>query len=168
MQRADLDGLPVLEVPAPYAILAYRDGDEADWLPLLQATMGPSWTARRWREEIAADPAFDPFGLFFAVRDSKIIGSAWARNLGEADRPHDGYVQLVAVSASHRGHKLGYSLTVRALQHLRAGGHDHALLDTEDHRLAAIELYLRLGFKPLATHVTHPGRWSSVMQHLGR
>ncbi len=168
MLRADLDGLPVLLVPQPYAILPYRHGDEEHWLPLLRTTLGPSWTTRRWRAEIAADPAFDPSGLFFVVRDSKIVGSAWARNFDHADHPRAGYLQLVAVDARHGGQKLGYWLTVRALQHLRTGGRGKALLDTEDHRLPAIELYLRLGFKPLATHPTHPGRWATVLQQLGR
>ena len=168
MRRPSLDDLPPVRPPGPYRLRAYRPGDELAWVALLRATIGPSWTERRWRAELATDPLFDPTGLFFAVRDDRIVGSACARDLDGTDRTRAGYLQLVAVRAEDRGHKLGHWLSLRALHHLRARGRREAVLDTEDHRLAAIELYLRLGFAPLPTHPTHDERWAAVLVELGR
>ena len=168
MRRADLDGLPPVRLPPPYHLRSYRPEDAPGWLRLLRETIGPSWTERRWRTELATDPALDLAGLFLAVRADSVVGSAWGRPLDPANPADAGYVQLVAVDGEHRGHKLGYWLTLRALHHLRGRGARDAVLDTEDHRLAAIELYLRLGFAPLPTHPTHARRWTDVLRELGR
>ena len=168
MRRPTLDDLPPVRAPDTYHLRAYRPGDELAWLTLLRATIGPSWTERRWHCELTSDPLFDRAGLFFAVCDEQIVGSASARDLDDTSETPAGYLQLVAVRAEHRGHKLGQWLSLQALRHLRARGRRVALLDTEDHRLAAIELYLRLGFEPLPIHPSHAERWAAVLAELGR
>ena len=41
------------------------------------------------------------------------------------------------------------------------------VLFTDDHRLAAIKTYLKLGFEPQMVHDSHPERWREVLAKLG-
>lgn len=167
MRRPSLDALPSIGILEPYRIRTYQSGDEAPWLILMRATFGPSWTTGRWQTDLIARPQFDAAGLFMAVRDDVLVGSACAWRL-EPGEQTVGYIQLVAVDPGHRGHKLGYWLTLSVLRYFLDQGLHEAILDTEDHRLAAIELYLRLGFEPLDRHATHPARWGTIYAQLGR
>lgn len=167
MRRPTLDGLAPVDPPEPYRVRTYRPGDETAWLDIMRNTFGPSWTLARWRTDIVGRPQFAPANLFLAVRGEIIVGSASAWRLDAAE-PGVGYIQLVGVRPDHRGYKLGYWLTLSVLHRFRAQGLTEAILDTEDHRLAAIELYLRLCFEPLDRHPTHEGRWAAIYSELGR
>ncbi len=167
MRRPTLADLPPVVMPPPYRLRTYRTGDETAWLEIMRATIGPSWTAQRWEADVIGRPQFDPAGLFFAEHGQTIVGSACAWRLVPAKRV-SGYVHMVGVSPAYQGHKLGYWLTLSTLHYFHRAGLRDAILDTEDHRLPAIELYLRLGFEPLPTHATHLGRWHEILRELGR
>jgi mycothiol synthase len=53
------------------------------------------------------------------------------------------------------------------LHHFRESGCTGAVLETDDHRLPAIRLYLSLGFLPQMVAPDHPERWRAVFQALG-
>ena len=167
MFRASLDHLPPVIVPPGYSLRTYRPGDEVPWLEIMREAIGPSWTFPKWQTEIIGRPQFDPAGLFFAVRGTTVVGSACAWRLDPSEQDV-GYIHMVAVRPEERGHKLGYWLTLRVLHRLTEQGMREAILDTDDHRLAAIEVYLRLGFEPLKLHTSHEERWAAVLTSLGR
>lgn len=167
MRRPILDDLPPVAVAPPYRLRTYRSGDEAAWVEIMREGIGPSWSLDKWRTEILARPQWDPASMFMAVVGERVAGSAcgWALSPSERDV---GYIHMVAASPEHRGHKLGYWLTLRVLHRFRELGMREALLDTEDYRLPAIELYSRLRFEPLIRHATHGERWRGILRELGR
>ena len=167
MRRPSLGGLPPADVPRPYRLRAYQRGDEAAWVEIMREGIGPSWTLGKWEREIAGRPQFDPAGLLVAMDDGVVVGSACAWPIRPGERAV-GYIHMVAVRPEHRGRKLGYWLTLATLHYLRARPMREAILDTEDHRLPAIELYLRLGFAPFPTHESHAERWRAISASLGR
>jgi mycothiol synthase len=77
-----------------------------------------------------------------------------------------GNVHYVATHPDHRGKGLGRIVTVRVLQHLATLGLEDAFLLTDDYRLPALRLYLRLGFVPRYHDQTHEGRWSLLFPQL--
>jgi mycothiol synthase len=169
MKRADLEGLPSLALPAPYRIRTYADGDEAHWAAIMNTGIGTDWTAERCRERLTGRPQFEPDGLYFATSGNspreEVAGSAcaWRTNVEERET---GYVHMVCVTPEHRGHGLGYWLTLATLHYFRAHGYTRAILNTDDFRLPAIQTYLRLGFVPDMTHVSHPDRWTDALTRL--
>lgn len=169
MHRPDLVGLPALELPDGYELRTYRSGDEAIWGQIMDACLPMSaglWRPEVVRGELMSRSQFDPDGLFFATWRGMPVGSATAWRL----RPEEveiGYVHMVGVLPDHRGHRLGYALTLATLHRFRERGLRAAMLDTDDYRLSAIRAYLDLGFQPEQRHPSHPGRWAVILAQLG-
>ena len=61
----------------------------------------------------------------------------------------------------------GFWASLGALRHLAKEGRCSARLDTDDFRLPAIVIYLRLGFRPLLVHPNQRERWRRVLARLG-
>jgi tRNA-Thr(GGU) m(6)t(6)A37 methyltransferase TsaA len=168
MRRLDLAGLPELQVPAGYAIRTHRPGDEAAWAAIMDSGVRRSagdWTADLCREKLTGRPQFDPAGLFFAVHEGRPVGStcAWTRAPGETE---EGSLHMVCVLPEHRGHRLGYWLSVAVLHYFADRGFRRVWLDTDDFRLAAIRTYLELGFQPEHIHPGDAERWLLVLAKL--
>ena len=165
MERPHLDELPQLQVPEPYRIRSYRPKDEVLWTKLVGIAMNSSWTVEACRKNIIAAPGFDAGGMFFAVKGEEVVGTACAFH-EEKNPPERGTVHMVCVHPDHRGAGLGYWLSLAVLHRLRERGFESVQLLTDDARLPAIHIYLKLGFRSLLSHESFPARWEAVMKTL--
>lgn len=162
----DLAGeLPKLQVPEGYRLRTYRRGDETAWCRLVNEHIGGDYSPERMRERLLRRPRFDSEDLFFADCDGETVGTACALRT-EAEKDREGWVHMVAVDDAHRGRSLGRALVAAVLRRLREVDCESAALHTDDHRLAAIALYLSLGFQPRVTDGSHPARWRAVRRRL--
>jgi mycothiol synthase len=167
LDRDSLDGLPEVALPPGYRIRSYRPGDAAAWCRLVNEGIGPGWTEEKFEAEMARAVRFSPEDLLFAEVGGELVGTAWA--LRHWERPEEvGYVHMVAVAPAHRGRGLGRALTTAVLRRFREMGLTRATLRTDDHRLAAIKLYLSLGFRPTFSHPSHEARWRCIQARLAR
>ncbi|MBI5093983.1 MAG: GNAT family N-acetyltransferase [Candidatus Hydrogenedentes bacterium] len=112
-------------------------------------------------------PCFKPERIFIVEYQDEIIGTAAAWIEPERD-PGVGYLHMVGILPEHRGHHLGALLTVEAIRYTRHEGFAVQRLLTDDHREAAIRLYLDLGYYPLLTHESHAERWRALGEKLNR
>ena len=86
---------------------------------------------------------------------------------GVYDRdPGSWEIGWIAVHPEHRRRGLGEAVTRLALDRALDLPPRTILLYTEDHRLDALRLYLRLGFQPSPRHRSHRRRWQSVGDRL--
>ena len=130
--------------------------------------MNSSWTVEACRKNMIAAPGFDPEGLFFAVMDEKVVGTACAFH-DEQNPPDRGTVHMVCVHPDHRGFGLGILALPRGLAPLARNADFRSVqLLTDDVRLTAIHIYLKLGFRPLMSHESYPARWEAVMETLAQ
>lgn len=169
MRRPDLEGLSAVIMPAGYRLRTYAPGDEEAWARIMNTGIGQSHTAERCRANLIERPQFRPEGLFFAVTEQdEAVGSACAwRRPEEGER--SGYVHMVCVLPQHRGHRLGYWLSLAVLLRFREWELADALLDTDDFRISALRTYFDLGFVPLLREedATQAERWDKVRAELG-
>lgn len=168
MRRDDLAGLPPVALPAGYTLRTSRAGDGAHWARILNASFGGARTADDFVATMVQDPAYRPERIFFvcdAAGTPCVTAGAYRRPRWGADT---GYVHYVAACPEHTGRKLGLLVTLAVLHAFAADGCRDAVLETDDFRLPAIVVYLRLGFRPLHTHASHPARWQAIMTALGR
>lgn len=162
MERPNLDDLPPVRVPPPYTIRTYQPNDEAPWTELVVVAMSSQWTVEDCRRDLIGAPGFDPDGLFFAAKGDEVVGTACA--FYEENLPPDrGTVHMVCVHPDHRGHGLGYWLTLATLHRFRERGFRSVHLRTDDERLPAIHTYLKLGFQPVMIDESYPARWEALM-----
>ena len=161
MIMSDLTGLPPVEPPPDVTIRTWRTGDEDVWARIMNTGIGDDWTPDKVRAELVTKPQFDPEGVFFALLDGDVVGSATAWRLS-AEETATGKVHMVCVLPQARGKNLGYLLVLRVLRYFREHGFSSADLTTDDFRVPAIKSYLRLGFQPVMIDETHVERWRDI------
>lgn len=161
MVRADLDGLPEMDLPEGVSMRSYREGDEESWADIVNTGLGGRHTVQSAREELILRPQFDPLGLFFVCLNGEPVGTACAWRQTPEERTV-GYVHMVCVRPEARGKNLGYLVTLQVLRYFRNHGFASAILDTDDFRIPAIKSYLRLGFRPHYFDLAHAERWERL------
>jgi mycothiol synthase len=164
MRRPNLDNLPEISLPAGYTLREYREGDQEALAALMrEAFQDEKWTEDRVEQALVAPP--DVVKTFVVEHAGTIVATASARLLPET-HPDSGYVHWVAAHPTHTGQKLGAAVTVATLHEFVKLGCKDAVLETDDHRLAAIKTYQNLGFVPEHRHETHPERWARIISDL--
>jgi GNAT superfamily N-acetyltransferase len=169
MHRAHLNDLPPVVMPAGYRLRTYQPGDEEAWAQIMNTGIGENHTVESTRADLIERPQFRPEGLFFVMTDAgEAVGSACAWRISSAG-DETGYVHMVCVRPEHRGHHLGYWVTLAVLHYFRTGGMRDAILETDDFRLSALRIYLELGFVPVLRDddPTQPERWQKLAPQLG-
>ena len=159
MRRPDLAELPA----APAAIEVASPADADGLGRLLTAAFGEPWDPDRVRRDLLDDPTVS---ATFLIRDGDlIVATASARTVPEK-HPGAGYLHWVAADPEARGRGIGRAVVLAVLHRFAADGCDTSVLETDDHRLAAIKLYLRLGYVPQYPEPDHQQRWSAIFRLL--
>ncbi|HSV73029.1 MAG TPA: GNAT family N-acetyltransferase [Chthonomonadales bacterium] len=149
MVRRNLRGIPDCPLPAGYLFRRYLPGDGALWTDIQRDAepYGPI-DDDLFGEQFGDHLPSMPHRCVFVV-DQKgaavATATAWWRD--DASGPDAGRVHWVAVRRAHQGRGIARPLVAQAL-HILSGLHDRAVLDTATERLAAIKVYLDLGFEP--------------------
>lgn len=165
MRRHDLANLPPLpELPPGYTLREYREGDLEPLAALMRAAFQEdTWTPEKVRTALVDAP--DVQKTLVIDFEGRPVATSSVRLL--PDRfPDSGYVHWVAADPAHQGQRLGYAVTLATLHDFAQLGCKDAVLETDDHRLAAIKTYQNLGFVPEHTHDSHLERWGRIASDL--
>ncbi|MEW6754405.1 MAG: GNAT family N-acetyltransferase [Candidatus Latescibacterota bacterium] len=152
-------------LPTGYRLRGYQPGDDEEWARLLQANgeLG-EWDVERVRGELRGPLVRQ--GQRFVVWGAQIVATA-----GVYQRERDGAPALeigwVAAHPEHRGRRLGELVTAAAVGAALCLPPQPIYLLTDDHRLPALKVYLRLGFTPDLSHPSCAERWRLILEHLG-
>jgi len=165
MLRPSLRGLPALELPAGCRLRSFKEGDEPAWNALLDAAFERAPGTTSFDRDMRADPEFRPDRMLFIECDGQAVAtaSAWFR---PAYGARCGYVHWVGTHPAQRGKRLGHWISLAVLHKFLSDGRSAALLHTDDFRLPALSVYLKLGFRPALAHENQRARWQAVLQEL--
>jgi len=163
MRRDNFDNLPLVSLPEGYTLRHYQAGDDIPWEDLTESTLG---FRLNFEKDIKANPFFTPERVFFICKDEKMVATAIAW-CAEKDSDTVGYVHMVGSDPVHKGKGLGYQVSLATLHKMKEEGKKSVLLHTDDFRLPALAIYLKLGFKPDKHHESHESRWEKVFEELG-
>jgi mycothiol synthase len=165
MLRAHLNDLPEVEIPDGYELRTYQPGDDQSWCDIMEGNVGQNWTVEKFAEKMSSDPRFSADGLFFATHNDQPVASAcaWRPSLEEEIV---GDVHMVGALDSHRGKGIGHLVNAAVISKLKDQGFEKAHLKTDDWRLPAINSYLKAGFQPLNTHISHAERWEVILDKI--
>ena len=164
MYRRNLLEIPAVKLPAGYSIRPYDDGDEQHLAAVFQECFDPGWSPERIVKTFLDDSCWSPGRMCVLCHKDDLVGTATAWE--SPQRRGHGLVHYVAVLSEHRGKRLGFMLVARVLELLERMGYPDAWLSTDDWRLAAIKVYLELGFEPAHTDTSHRERWEIVRHKL--
>jgi len=163
MRRKDLSNLPPINIPDGFTLRTYQEGDDIPWENLTESTLG---FRMNFAEGMKASPFFKAERIFFIEKGDRLAATAtaWCDN----DNPETvGYVHMVGADPEFKGRGLGYQVSLATLHRMKEENKQSVLLHTDDFRLPALAIYLRLGFEPEITHESHEARWEKVFKELG-
>jgi len=166
MRRPWLDDLPEPPaLPPGYIVRAYEPDDLSALATLLTRAFGDSWGEEQVRRRLVEAP--DVEQIYVIAHQDRLVATASARMLPDV-YPGSGYVHWVGADPVYQGKGLGALVSIRVLQHFRDAGLRDAVLETDDFRLPALRMYLRLGFVPEYRAPDHQRRWAHLLAQLVR
>jgi mycothiol synthase len=159
--------LKLPELGDGYQLRTYQEGDEVGLIKLLDSE---GWASDEAQVNEFLDHVI-PEGLFFVVHQDRgeIISTASA--LHHPSSPHwhfrfGGDIGYVITSPKHRGKGIGYVVSVAATTRLIQAGYKNIRVVTNDHRLSALKIYLKIGFVPFLYTEDSEHRWKVVCDKL--
>ncbi|MFK7692624.1 GNAT family N-acetyltransferase [Paenibacillus sp. HJGM_3] len=150
-----------------YLLRTYEPGDETVLAKLL-ASEGWGY------DDVQISGFLDhvlPEGLFFVVHKPTGTVVSTASALHHPASPHwhfrfGGAIGYVITLPEHRGKGIGYTVSAAAARRLIRAGYTNIRVGTNDNRLAALRIYLKLGFVPFLYSEDSESRWSAVCEKL--
>jgi mycothiol synthase len=155
----------VIQLPQGYDLRTYRNGDEAAWLAI-QERADPAIPGGDFGAFLANYHAtLLPDALFFAIdrQSGEAVATAGAvHNTRDGMFPGGGELGWVATIPAHQSRGLGRAVSAAAVRRLIDAGYQSIRVGTQDHRLPAIKLYLRMGFVPYLYAADMAQRWRRI------
>ena len=155
-------GLPDAVVPEGYELRPCGEGDEEGLGEVLRLSGFTQFDPPKVREYLE-DPERRQ-GTRVVARGELVVSTTFAsrRNLGHPV----GMLDFVATHPEHRRRGLSRAVCTGVLRFFVDAGYREVILDTDDWRLPAIQMYLFMGFEPVMRREDMPARWESVMAKL--
>ena len=157
---------PAVIVSPGYTLRTYRPGDEPEYYALMASAGLDEMNAETLPEWMARTV---PESWFMIIHDDtrKIVAAAMGCYDHDDLHPFGSALGWVAVHPDHRGVGLGTTVSAAVTARLIAAGYRDIHLHTEDERLSAVKIYLRMGYVPFLYAPDMTDRWRAIYQRLG-
>lgn len=114
-----------------------------------------------WYENVYHDPRVPDDGFFLIVRGENEIVSSASIQLGE-HTPDSATVHAVCTSETYRGLGLGRAVMLQVLSYAAVHEISDVYLTTDDWRIPAVALYLKMKFLPILYEADMRDRWTKI------
>ena len=164
MRRPTLVGVPAMPILAAPLLVRRAHVEEAGALAALlgQAFEAESWDAAGTERELFRDETVR--ATLVVAEEGRLVATASLQV--RPDVPECGWVRWVATDLDRRREGLARALVIGVLARAGQAGCREARLRTQTDPLAAIPLYLQLGFEPLVTGDSEREVWERVIRLL--
>ncbi len=156
---------PVTAVPAPaagYVLRQVKQDDRHSYSQSFQTAFDdPSPFADLMQKKL-------PKGFFVVehMPTATVIAAATAASYAKIQHPDGFSLQWVIAHTDHLGTGSGRAATAAATRVLADSAPTYSYLSTDDFRLPAINIYLKLGWQPLLFQDDQIVRWAKVFEKL--
>ena len=154
---------PPILVPEGYRIRHYESADAQEHERLFAVAGEAPCPMDYWEKHLLPDGFF----VIEHAASKTLVASCFASHRPSPRHPRAGNLGWLVADPAHRGRKLGQAATAAVTARLIAAGYRRIYLETQDFRLAAINIYLRMGWLPLLYQQDMRERWSVVSEKLG-
>jgi mycothiol synthase len=157
--------LPQSFLAPGYALRNYCPGDEPRFYEVMALAGFDGWNDERLNEWL---PRLLPDGWFLGIHaaSGQVVASTMAFHGHTAQHPFGGELGWVAADPAHAGKGLGMAVCAAVTGRLVRGGYHNIYLLTDDWRLPAIKVYLKLGYLPWLFKAEMPARWQVICEKL--
>ena len=152
-------------LPEGYTLRTYQPGDEVGFYALMASVDWTGWDEDKLRPWLYRTL---PEGWFFATHEKsgELVGSCMATHDPTWESPFCGEVGWTVVHPDQQGKGLGKTLVSAVLGRFLRAGYSCIHLYTEVWRLAALKVYLDLGFVPYLQPPETTGQWEKICSQL--
>jgi mycothiol synthase len=161
-----LESPPAPQVPAGYLLRQWRPHEMGQYIELMGKAGFTGWTQERVNNALRS---LLPDGFFVIehTASGRLAATAQAGHRYTELHPYGGELGWVAGDPEHKGKGLGKAVCAAATARLIGAGFREVYLSTDDWRLPAIKVYLKLGYEPLFYRDDMKARWQAVYAKLG-
>lgn len=140
--------------------------DVGAYLSLMHGAGFADFTAERV-ESCLARVLPDGFFVVEHVPTGELVATAMAGHGPTPLHPYGGELGWVAARKRHAGKGLGMAVCAAVVQRFISAGYKRIYLLTDDFRLPALKVYLKLGFVPFLFREGMEARWEAVCDEVG-
>ena len=152
-------------LPQGYTAVSFQKAHTADWLSICRCGLFPADADLAFAEkELASFPFLREGDILFAEDAS---GEKIATACGMLLPSSEGYLHWICAKPQARGSGVASALILHMASVLLTRGASCVFLTTDDHRLAAIKTYLRIGLRPVIDNQEMEERWKRIFKELG-
>jgi mycothiol synthase len=165
--EALLDRPPDPILPSGYTLRPYRSADAEAYLRLLHGAGFLHWNEEmlgQWLDRVLPDGLL----LIEHAATAALAATSMAAHRPMPLHPFGGELGWVAGDPAHAGRGLGRAVCAGVVRRFLSAGYRRIYLKTDDWRLPAISIYLRLGFVPFLYAEDMALRWAAVCEQLGQ
>ena len=157
--------------PEPHLLPGYRmrvfrpDKDTEDYLSLMHEAGFTDFDKQRVRNCLSH---VLPDGFFIVEHDptEQLVATAMAKHAPKPLHPYGGELGWVAARPAHAGRGLGTTVCAAVVKRFVNAGYKRIYLLTDDWRLPALKVYLKLGFVPFLFAEGIEARWLDICETL--
>jgi mycothiol synthase len=154
---------PVPQVPEGYVLRVVRPDEKQ----ALEELFSLAWPQEYTFEELYSFCLPDGFFVVEELATGFLVSASLALKPGVfKDYSHVGTLGWLVTDPAHGGRGLATTVVLAVMNRLAAEGYEESYLGTEDERLAAIHIYLKLGWKPLLYTDGMEERWHVIEEAL--
>ncbi|OQA41023.1 MAG: Mycothiol acetyltransferase [Chloroflexi bacterium ADurb.Bin325] len=156
---------PEITLPHGYLLRTFAPADADAYLALMHAAGFTQWDVAHLTAELEF---VLPDGLFVVehMPTAALVATAMAEHHAGPLHPFGGELGWVAGDARHAHRGLGRAVCTAVVRRLLSAGYRRIYLKTDDFRLPAIAVYLRMGFAPFLYQDDMFARWQAVCAQL--
>lgn len=156
---------PVVKIPNGYKLKAYQRGDEVGFFHLMERAGFGKWNIKKLDEMLVK---VIPNGFFFIIlkETEQLVCTAMALHSPSRLHPFGAELGWLAGDPEHKGKGLGMVVCSVVVRRLICGGYKRIYLKTDDYRLPALKIYLKIGFLPFLFKEGMQDRWKLVCEKL--
>ena len=160
-----LDAPPEVRLPEGYELRQFHITDSAAYGKLMAGGGFIGWDEARIGATLESVLP-DGFFLIEHRPGCELVATAMATHHPAELHPFAGELGWVAGDSAHKGKGLGTAVVVAATARFLRAGYRRIYLKTDDWRLPAIMIYLRLGYEPFLYQPDMAPRWKEICTRL--
>ncbi|MBQ7175815.1 MAG: hypothetical protein IJS08_00250 [Victivallales bacterium] len=155
------DEIPQLEVPEGFEIRALKHGDEEQYLAMRPMSGFTEWDRAKLDEYLNG-----PAKKVMLIVDKASGTFAQAASAEAYIEEGTGQFGWLLSNPAYRGRGLGRPISIATMQALKEVGFKRFVIFTDDFRVPALRIYLKLGWHPVYHADDMEGRWDAIGKQL--
>lgn len=152
----------VPDLPDGFVLRTYLDSDESAYRELVEEIFGHKFELGYWLDRTVTDGFF----IVEHIASGKIAATCMATRCQDGQYPGGGNLGWMATGPEFRGNGLGRIISAAVTRRLVEEGFSDIFLETDDWRLPAISIYLKLGWTPKKFSPAMASRWEHVERQI--